>query len=210
MTIYKPYTYLIGWSNYNIWYYGVEYAKVVRTANPDNLWKVYFTSSNYVSIARIVFGEPDIIEIRRVFKTAKQARRCENKVLSKIDARHKPNWLNATNGDVHSYCNTGRKYSPRTETWREKQRLSQTGKKRPVTANIKHAASIRGNNNPNAKSVTDGVAIFDTIYDMSVKYGVCIKTINRRIKRGIYSYVGTPGEIRTPVFNSATDNRVET
>ena len=39
------YTYLIGWTKYNIQYYGVRYAK---GCHPDDLWKTYFTSSKYV------------------------------------------------------------------------------------------------------------------------------------------------------------------
>lgn len=39
------YTYLIGWSEYDIWYYGVRYAK---GCNPADLWVKYFTSSKFV------------------------------------------------------------------------------------------------------------------------------------------------------------------
>lgn len=45
MTIYIPYTYLIGWSKLNWWYYGAEFAKIKKIANPSNLWTTYFTSS---------------------------------------------------------------------------------------------------------------------------------------------------------------------
>lgn len=42
MSIYIPFTYLIGWSKYDKWYYGVRFAK---GCNPDDLWNTYFTSS---------------------------------------------------------------------------------------------------------------------------------------------------------------------
>ena len=48
MTIYKPYTYLIGWTNYDMWYYGVRYTK---DADPNELWKKYFTSSKHLHIS---------------------------------------------------------------------------------------------------------------------------------------------------------------
>ncbi|MFA6198816.1 MAG: hypothetical protein WC679_00165 [Bacteroidales bacterium] len=65
-TTFKPYTYLIGWSTMNKFYYGVQYNK---KANPDDLWKSYFTSSKIVQQFRKEFGEPDIIQFRKVFET---------------------------------------------------------------------------------------------------------------------------------------------
>lgn len=43
MYIYTPYTYLIGWSKHNIWYYGKRTAK---NCHPNDFWVTYFTSSN--------------------------------------------------------------------------------------------------------------------------------------------------------------------
>ena len=48
MKEYIPYTYFIKWSAQNIWYYGVEYGFYSKTANPNNLWVTYFTSSKLV------------------------------------------------------------------------------------------------------------------------------------------------------------------
>ena len=45
MTDRIPYTYIIGWSSLNKWYYGVRYAK---NCKPEDLWKTYFTSSKHV------------------------------------------------------------------------------------------------------------------------------------------------------------------
>lgn len=104
---YIPYTYLIGWSNRNAWYYGVEYGiKKHPCANPSNLWTVYFTSSSTVSFYRDLYGEPDVVSIRRVFNTGSSAERMERAimwektVLSRInivDAK----WLNGRiGGDI--------------------------------------------------------------------------------------------------------------
>ncbi len=91
MTIYKPYTYLIGWSNLNKYYYGVRYAK---GCNPDDLWKKYFTSSSYVSQLREDMGEPDIIKIRKTFDSAEKACLWEQKVLKKLKVWENQKWIN--------------------------------------------------------------------------------------------------------------------
>jgi len=85
-----PFTYLIGWSKQNLWYYGVRYAK---NCHPSDLWSSYFTSSAYVAKTRIELGEPDIIQIRKTFVSAKKAKLWENKVLQKLWP-HKKFWLN--------------------------------------------------------------------------------------------------------------------
>ncbi|MDD5149784.1 MAG: hypothetical protein PHC28_04800 [Flavobacterium sp.] len=76
-----PYTYLIGWSKLNKWYYGVRYGK---NCNPNDLWKTYFTSSKLVKKFRDEFGEPDIIEIRRTFDCPVKATNWELKVLHRL------------------------------------------------------------------------------------------------------------------------------
>jgi hypothetical protein len=90
-----PYTYLIGWSIHNKWYYGVRYAK---GCNPSDLWATYFTSSKYVYDFRERYGDPDIIQIRRTFTDSKSARLWEKKVIIKLDVIHKNMWLNEHNG----------------------------------------------------------------------------------------------------------------
>ena len=70
------YTYLIGWSHCNKWYYGVKYSK---NSNPDELWKTYFTSSEYVTEFRELNGEPDVILIRKQFDDPQKARLWEHK-----------------------------------------------------------------------------------------------------------------------------------
>ena len=92
--IYQPYTYLIGWSFQNLYYYGCEYGSKVKVANPQNLWSNYFTSSKYVQEAREFYGEPDIIQIRRVFDDETSCREWEKRVLSKMNVLHDEKWLN--------------------------------------------------------------------------------------------------------------------
>lgn len=92
-----PYCYLIGWSNQNIWYYGVRFAK---NCTPDDLWVSYFTSSKYVKKFRKQYGEPDVVTVRRTFidenKTHK-ARLWEEKVLKRTNAVYDKKWLNRAN-----------------------------------------------------------------------------------------------------------------
>jgi len=105
MTIYTPYTYLIGWSHLNKWYYGV------RTANkhlclyesgchPDEFWKTYFTSSPSVEDYLEIYGNPDVVQIRKTFKTRDEALIWESKVLKRLNVRENDTWLNK-----HDSCN---------------------------------------------------------------------------------------------------------
>lgn len=89
-----PYTYLIGWSKLDIWYYGVRFAK---NCNPNELWKTYFTSSKKVRVQRNNYGEPDIIEVRKIFTNAVDARIWETKVLQRLNVISSKRWLNQTN-----------------------------------------------------------------------------------------------------------------
>ena len=89
----QPYTYLIGWSSKNVWYYGAQYGK---KAHPSNLWKNYFTSSKYVKSFRTLYGEPDVVEVRKVFNDVKEAKRWETEVLIRLEVVEKDNWLNKT------------------------------------------------------------------------------------------------------------------
>lgn len=118
MHSFQPYTYLIGRSKYNLFYYGVRYATHRGSkggiANPSTLWKTYFTSSKSVAVCRTIYGEPDIIQIRKTFTTVEAAIAWEAKVLSKLDAANDPRFLNATNGD--------RKFINRAQTLSDEQK----------------------------------------------------------------------------------------
>jgi len=95
MNIYTPYTYLIGWSDQQKYYYGVRYK---NNCNPSDLWVTYFTSSKHVKIFREHYGEPDIIEIRKTFVDKKTALLWEQKVLKKLKIKTNNKWLNVAIG----------------------------------------------------------------------------------------------------------------
>jgi hypothetical protein len=87
-----PYTYLIGWSNLNKFYYGVRYS---INCNPSDLWKTYFTSSKKVAFFRKQHGEPDVIQVRKVFEKVDKAIIWEKKVLKRLNVLNEERWLNA-------------------------------------------------------------------------------------------------------------------
>ena len=91
MSIYTPYTYLIGWSKHNKWYYGVRFG---RGCHPSDLWVTYFTSSKRVKKFWEENGDPDVVEVRKTFQTGEPARIWEEKVLHRIDISD-DKWLNA-------------------------------------------------------------------------------------------------------------------
>jgi hypothetical protein len=86
-----PYTYLIGWPEHNIWYYGVRYA---TDCSPADLWNPYTTSSKHVDATVVLHGIPTIRQVRKTFTNDKDARLWENKVLKKLNVVKDPKWLN--------------------------------------------------------------------------------------------------------------------
>jgi hypothetical protein len=92
MSIYVPYTYLVGWSSIKKYYYGVRFAK---NCNPSDLWVKYFTSSKHVKQYRELYGEPDIIQIRKTFDNRVSAILWEEKVLRRLDIKNNIKMLNA-------------------------------------------------------------------------------------------------------------------
>jgi hypothetical protein len=102
-TEYVPYTYLIGWSKLDRWYYGAQ-TGVARTANPKNLWTVYYTSSVYVKKFRQLHGEPDVIQIRKTFKDKESCLYWEYQVLKRLKAVKSPRWLNKGVSGKTFYC----------------------------------------------------------------------------------------------------------
>jgi len=88
----QPYTYLIGWTQYNLFYYGVRHA---NNCNPKELWVKYFTSSNIVKDYRKKLGEPDIIQIRKTFNNEQSALDWEREVLRRLNVLENKKWLNA-------------------------------------------------------------------------------------------------------------------
>lgn len=110
----QPYTYLIGWSTQQRFYYGVRFAK---GCNPSDLWQTYFTSSKHVSSFRLAYGEPDIIEIRRVFATSLDARSWEHRVLKRLKVVFNELWLNKT--DNKSISSESASFGRKGKTYEE-------------------------------------------------------------------------------------------
>jgi hypothetical protein len=99
---YTPYTYLIGWSKLNVWYYGVRTASKAYCVyecgcHPDELWVTYFSSSSYVKDFVLENGKPDVIKIRKTFSDSKSAKSWESKVIRRMKIMHDPKFLNKGN-----------------------------------------------------------------------------------------------------------------
>ena len=110
---YIPYTYLIGWSKFDLWYYGSQYGK---HANPINLWKTYFTSSKEIKKLIKQYGKESFhVEVRKVFTTAKVAKLWENKVLQKLKVLKREDWLNANIGGHWEKGHNGKTHSEETK-----------------------------------------------------------------------------------------------
>ena len=86
-----PYTYLIGWSSLNKFYYGVRWAK---GCNPSDFWQSYFTSSDHVKMFREIHGEPDIIQVRKTFDNKHQAILWEHSVITRLNLERRDDFLN--------------------------------------------------------------------------------------------------------------------
>lgn len=98
-----PYTYLLGWTKSNKFYYGVRYSK---NCDPSDLWKTYFTSSKHVKSYVDFHGDPDIIQIRKIFNTKDEAISWEHKVLKRLKVIQNNKWLNMTDNRVINFERT--------------------------------------------------------------------------------------------------------
>lgn len=96
-----PFVYFLRWNSLNMNYYGCRYA---NNCHPSDLWTTYFTSSDYVSEFIVRHGEPDLIQVRKIFidedpeTRVLKCRVWENKVLTHFNAASSPLWLNKHNG----------------------------------------------------------------------------------------------------------------
>jgi hypothetical protein len=93
-----PFTYLIGWSKLNKWYYG---RKTSKGCTPSDLWTKYYTSSKVVKQFREKYGEPDVIVVRKIFNCTKKCAKWETKVLKRLNAAKNEKYLNQVNGDLN-------------------------------------------------------------------------------------------------------------
>lgn len=106
-----PYTYLIGWSTHNVWYYGVRWA---IGCEPNDLLSTYFTSSEHVKNFIALHGNPDVIQIRKTFSNKTTAQKWEYKVLKRLNCVTDNRFLNKAYfsdiGDATGsrWCNDGK------------------------------------------------------------------------------------------------------
>jgi hypothetical protein len=94
---------LIGWSQHNVWYYGVRYGK---NCSPDDFWIKYFTSSKRVKQFKEKNGDPDIIQVRKIFKNKYSAIKWETIVIKRLNIVENIKWLNISNNSP-SFMNIG-------------------------------------------------------------------------------------------------------
>lgn len=125
MDIYIPYTYLIGWSKLDLWYYGARWAS---NCHPDDLFITYFTSSKQVKKIRNKHGDPDIIQIRKTFETAYEARNWESKVLQRMKVIRNPKWLNQHDSVTYHTPKGELHHNYKNQNVAEKVRIAMTGK----------------------------------------------------------------------------------
>lgn len=77
-------------------YYGIRHGK---NANPDTLWKTYFSSSKIVKELILKHGVDSFtVEVRKTFKSSQDAILWEHKVLRRLGASFRSDWINRHNG----------------------------------------------------------------------------------------------------------------
>ena len=153
--IYTPYTYLIGWSKLDKWYYGSRYSTKHKClyetgCHPKDLWEKYHTSSKIVTAFREEHGEPDVREIRKTFSNADDAKAWEHRILQRMNVVKNDKWLNDNDklgpplmtGEKHPRY--GRKHTE--ETLKKNPMYGRTGEKCPNYGKT-------GNKNPASKKI---------------------------------------------------------
>lgn len=147
-----PYTYLIGWTNQRMFYYGVQWK---RDCSPSNLWSSYFTSSKHVKAFRALYGEPDIISIRKTFSSSSEARTYESKVLKRMRCGSRADFLNVTEQPCPSFrrkhseetkakMRTSAQRLPRSDEVKAKISAGNKGKPKSAESIIKMRKSLTG------------------------------------------------------------------
>lgn len=135
MDIYQtPYTYVIGWTHLNKYYYGVRYAK---KCNPSDLWISYFTSSKTVKAFREQQGEPDLIQVRKTFDCKLAAIAWEEKVLRRMNVLREERWLNKNIAGAIAPHSGGRKNKGRRRSKEAIAKAIETRKKNGKPSGLK-------------------------------------------------------------------------
>lgn len=143
-----PYTYLIKHIPTNTFYYGCRYA---IGCHPSEFWNTYKTSSKYVLNLINEFGEESFeFEIRKTFVDSKSARNWENKVLRRIHAVKRKDFLNRTDNASISHEDAERGRKNRKSSLKHKSAVSHVGKsnkglKRSLETKRKISNALLGN-----------------------------------------------------------------
>jgi hypothetical protein len=132
------YTYVVGWTKLNKFYYGVRFAK---NCHPNDFWKNYFTSSKLVKNYRETYGEPDHIQIRKTFNDIDSAIHWEQKVLKRLNVLQSDKWLNQNIGGAvklneDTYKIISKKLKQYKQPEEKKQRISSSMKKYMATLTL--------------------------------------------------------------------------
>ena len=205
----KAYTYFVGWTKLNKFYYGVRYAK---GCSPEDLFVTYFTSCKGVHNLIGEHGNPDLIEVRKTFENIDRAREWEHRVLRRLKVIEKDFWINKS--DNKSICpiaagsvewtdsmrkkasvrmvgNQIRKGSKDSETTIIRKREAKLGKKRP-----EHSKKMF-NRSPRARSVIINGVKYHTIAEASRHTSLSYHVINKMIeKKEIKQYAGDKRLVR--------------
>lgn len=117
-------------------YYGIKFSK---GCSPDVLWTKYFSSSRIVKQLIADYGADSFeYEVRRTFEDAKSALLWEHKVLRRLKAAERDNWINRHNGGTKFRSPTHHK--PETI---EKFRKKLTGIKRSEESKERYRKSAK-------------------------------------------------------------------
>lgn len=153
-----PYTYLIGWTDIDKYYYGVRFAP---GCVPSDLFTTYFTSSKRVHKLHEQVGRPDVIEVRRTFVSSTKAINWERKVLQRLDIGDGHRWLNRNvsgailhTEDVRQKISEAKRGKPAHNKGKpcseeQKAKISQTRKQRNLgEKSAQYLPAHPGNSNP--------------------------------------------------------------
>ena len=134
----KPFAYLITSKLDGKRYYGI---KISKDADPSQLWTTYFTSSKEVRAKVAKHGADSFTaEVRKVFETSEQAINWESRLLTRINAAARDDWINRSNGYLcMGSINKGKKKTEQHwENWkmvRKGHKVSEETKKKIGDAN---------------------------------------------------------------------------
>jgi hypothetical protein len=120
-----PYTYLLKHINSDKFYYGVRYAK---GCSPNDFWNTYFTSSKHIKELINTYGKDSFVyEIRKTFEDKKKAIAWEHRVLKRINAVSRNDFINKT--DNIAICSDSARFMlGKFQTDKQKSAAAKTGK----------------------------------------------------------------------------------